>query len=151
MAMAISQPNRSSTEPQGFRCRVYYADTDAGGVVYHANYLKFAEGARTEWLRRLGANHRGLLTDHNMVFTVKRLTIDYQSPARLVDLLEISTEVSDCGAATLDMRQIIRHEGKTLAALTVTLAAISPAGKVLRLPAQLREALRGWLPPKKKG
>jgi acyl-CoA thioester hydrolase len=151
MAIAMSRPNLNSTEPHRLNCRVYYEDTDAGGVVYYANYLKFAERARTEWLRQMGTNHRQLLSEHNLFFTVKSVSADYHAPAKLDDLLEISSEVTDCGAATLDMRQIIRHEGKTLTTVLVTLVAVSPAGKVLRLPAALREALCGWLPSRKKG
>lgn len=151
MAIAMSRPNRNSTEPHRYSCRVYYEDTDAGGVVYYANYLRFAERARTEWLRQLGTNHRLLLDGHNLIFAVKRAAADYLAPAKLDDLLEITSEVTDCGAATLDMRQIIRHEGKTLTTVLVTLVAISPAGKVLRLPAALREALCGELPSRKKG
>ena len=139
-------------------CRVYYQDTDAGGVVYHAAYLNFAERARTEWLRSLGTNHQQLLSEHNLLFTVSRLTIDYKSPAKLDDMLEISTEIISCGAATLDMRQIIRHEGHTkrdhekniLAVLEVRLATITPSGKVVRLPNELRAMLREELPPAKK-
>jgi acyl-CoA thioester hydrolase len=137
--MPTLQPNRNSTEPHRFRCRVYYEDTDAGGVVYYANYLKFAERARTEWLReKAGTNHERLLAEHSLLFAVKRVTVDYLAPARLDDMLEISTEITDCGAATLDMRQIIRHEGKPLAEVAVTLVALSSSGKVMRLPKALR-------------
>jgi acyl-CoA thioester hydrolase len=137
----------NKSEPHIHKVRVYYEDTDAGGVVYHARYLGFLERARTEWLRTLGANHRQLLAEHNLLFTVRRLSIEYYAPAKLDDLLEISTEITACGAATLDMRQIIRHEGacrgdhkkdKTLVEMTVTLVAITPGGKVLRLPPELR-------------
>jgi acyl-CoA thioester hydrolase len=120
--------------------RVYYEDTDSGGVVYYANYLRFAERARTEWLREMGANHQQLLAEHNLLFTVKHVAVDYLAPARLDDLLEVSTDITGCGAATLDMRQIIRHEGRTLAEVTVTLVAVSPEMKVMRLPEFLREA-----------
>jgi acyl-CoA thioester hydrolase len=130
--------------------RVYYEDTDAGGVVYYANYLKFAERGRTEYLRHLGTNHRQLLTDNNLLFAVKSVAVDYLAPARLDDLLEVSTEVTACGAATLDMRQIIRHEGKILAALTVTLVTLSPSGKVVRLPPFLSDVWRAAPPSKQK-
>ena len=89
--------------------------------------------------------------EHNLFLTVKSVSADYHAPAKLDDLLEISSEVTDCGAATLAMRQLIRHEGKTLTTVLVTLVAISPAGKVLRLPAALREALGDGLPSRKKG
>jgi len=126
-----------------FPIRVYYEDTDAGGVVYYANYLRFAERARTEWLRHMGANHEQLLAEHNLLFVVKHIEADYQAPARLDDLLEIRTEVIGCGPATLDMCQTISHEEKILTVLTVTLVAVSPAGKVLRLPQFLRTICGG--------
>ncbi|NTU76893.1 MAG: tol-pal system-associated acyl-CoA thioesterase [Alphaproteobacteria bacterium] len=124
-----------------FPVRVYYEDTDAGGVVYHTNYLKFAERARTEWLRAVGANHRQLLADDNLYFVVKKLAIDYCAPARLDDLLDVSTEMTGLGAATLDMRQTIRHEDTTLANITVTLVTVTRDGKALRLPKGLREKM----------
>ncbi len=126
--------------------RVYYEDTDAGGIVYHASYLKFAERARTECVRGIGLNHQKLLADYNLLFAVKHLSIDYLAPAHLDDLLEIHTEICGHGAATLDMRQIIRHEEKVLAALSVKLVAITPDGKVLRLPVKLRQIMQPWLP-----
>lgn len=124
-----------------FKCRVYYEDTDAGGVVYYANYLKFAERARTELLREWGENHNQLIEKNNLLFAVKRVTVDYLAPARLDDLLEIKTEITGCGAATLDMKQIISHEGKPLANIEITLVAVSPKGKVLRLPEKFRSNL----------
>ena len=118
--------------------RVYYEDTDAGGIVYYANYLRFAERARTEWLRSFGYDQSDLRATHNLLFAVRRVTVDYQAPARLDDMLEITTELTRLGGAALDMRQIIRHEGKTLAEVTVTLVAITPEGKVLRIPDGVR-------------
>ena len=139
MTMTLTKTDSDSKFP----VRVYYEDTDAGGVVYYANYLKFAERGRTEWLRALGANHRTLAADHGLVFVVKSLSVDYRASAKLDDLLEVMTELTALGAATLDMRQIIRHEDKTLAVMTVKLAAIDATGKVLRLPQWLREAATG--------
>lgn len=132
--------SRKSTHT--LQCRVYYEDTDAGGVVYHARYLAFAERGRTEWLRSMGTNQQQLLADYNLVFVVKRAAIEYHAPARLDDLLEITTELTHCGAATLDIRQILRHEGTLLAEVMVTVVTVSPEGKVLRLPKELREKLR---------
>lgn len=148
--MTNEKTGKAIAKAKPLKIRVYYEDTDAGGVVYHANYLNFAERARTEWLRSLGTNHRQLLAEHNLLFTVSRLTIDYKSPAKLDDMLEVITEIISCGAATLDMRQIIRHEVQSnrdhekniLAVLEVRLATITPGGKVMRLPKELREILR---------
>lgn len=126
-----------------FRLRVYYEDTDAGQVVYHASYLKFAERARTEWLRSFGTNHQTLREKDRLVFVVKKLSIDYVAPARLDDRLKVITSLTSIGGATLDMRQTIENEdsSKLLAVLDVKLATITPEGNVLRLPSWLRKAI----------
>lgn len=145
------------TTPDGaFRsaARVYYEETDAGGVVYYANYLRFAERGRTEWLRAMGISHAELLAAHNLLFVVRRAAVDYRAPARLDDLLALETFIVGCGAATLDMRQIIRQDepgdsvrseskGTVLAVVDVKLASITPEGKIIRLPPALRAALEG--------
>lgn len=89
--------------------RVYYADTDAGGVVYHATYLDFLERCRTEWLRQIGHDQSTLTSEHNLVFMVRNINIDYRKPARLDDLLEISLEVEKLGHSQLVFRQYIRR------------------------------------------
>jgi acyl-CoA thioester hydrolase len=131
--------------------RIYYEDTDAGGVVYYANYLRLAERARTEWLRALGFTHAELLADYGLVFVVRHAEADYRAPARLDDRITVTTEIAACGAATLDMHQLMRLEqpgsaarqadvGKTLVEIKVKLATLSADGKVLRLPPALRAA-----------
>jgi len=125
-----------------FQVRVYYEDTDAGGVVYYANYLKFAERARTEFLRALGTDHGRLIKENGLLFAVKRIEADYLAPARLDDLLDISTEVSGCRAAALEMKQTISNGGKSLVKITATLVSVSPSGKVVRLPKALRAMLQ---------
>jgi acyl-CoA thioester hydrolase len=115
-------------------CRVYYEDTDAGGIVYHANYLKFAERGRTEWLRGQGWDHRQLLAELGCLIVVKSLAIEFHAPARLDDLLTVTTEITGGTAATLDMKQIIRHEDGERATILVKLVAITPDGKVVRFP-----------------
>ena len=118
-----------------FPLRIYYEDTDAGGMVYHANYLKFAERARTEWLRAEGWDHQKLLAEKGCQIVVRRLSVDFQAPARLDDCLSVTTEVTGGSRATLDMKQIIRHEeGRELATILVQLVAIAPGGKVVRFP-----------------
>lgn len=124
-------------------CRVYYADTDAGNVVYHASYLQFAERARTEWLRALGFDHKRLREEYNLIFAVRHIAVDYQAPARLDDELEIATQLIRIGGAALDMRQVVMADEKVLTTIDVTVVAITPDGKVLRLPPQLCEVLAG--------
>ena len=148
--MSVTEPSpkkdkKTKATSTNIKIRVYYEDTDAGGIVYYANYLKFAERGRTEWLRSLGTDHQKLLADHNLLFAVKHLSVDYKAPAKLDNLLNIGTEITECGAATLDMRQIIGHEETTLAVLEVKLASITPAGKVIRLPDWLRKTAQARL------
>lgn len=124
--------------------RVYYEDTDAGGVVYHTNYLSFMLRARTEWLRGLGFDYIQLEREHRLVFAVKSCSIEYVAPARLDDWLEIESKITGMGAATLDFAQTIRHEGQVMVEGTVKLVTLDTSGKVLRMPSALREAIRSW-------
>ncbi|MDD3288036.1 MAG: tol-pal system-associated acyl-CoA thioesterase [Alphaproteobacteria bacterium] len=119
--------------------RIYYEDTDAGGVVYYANYLKFAERGRTELLRQLKVDHQQLLEDHRLLFVVKLFNIEYQAPARLDDLIHVDTSITSIGGASLDMKQVIRRKDKILTLSTAKLVTITPSGQVLRLPDPLRK------------
>ena len=95
--------------------RVYYEDTDAGGVVYYANYLKFMERARTEWLRELGFEQDELIARHNILFAVRRVQLDYRQPARFNDRLVVSVRVVQTGKASLTFAQkIFREADNTL-------------------------------------
>ncbi len=91
--------------------RVYYEDTDAGGVVYHANYLRFAERARTEALRDAGIPHAEMVERYSVMFMVHRAEIDYVRPAMLDDLLVVETETLDVGGASVVLRQVVRGPG----------------------------------------
>jgi acyl-CoA thioester hydrolase len=121
--------------------RVYYEDTDAAGLVYHANYLKFAERGRTEMLRSLGFEHRRLRQDGGIGFAVRRCTADYRAPARLDDAITVDTRVAALGAATMSLEQHIRRDGRTLVALDVLVACIGREGRPRRLPAALRTVI----------
>ncbi|MCI0401214.1 MAG: tol-pal system-associated acyl-CoA thioesterase [Gammaproteobacteria bacterium] len=90
--------------------RVYYEDTDAGGVVYYANYLKFMERARTEWLRDLGFEQDQLLKNEGLVFAVRRVSLEYLKPARLNDLLTVGVRMIEGGAASIDFEQAVTNE-----------------------------------------
>jgi acyl-CoA thioester hydrolase len=90
--------------------RVYYEDTDAGGVVYYANYLKFMERARTEWLRLLGFEQDALLDELGVLFAVSRAEVDYLKPARFNDLLTVESTLADVRRASLTFAQAIRRE-----------------------------------------
>ena len=109
--------------------RVYYEDTDAAGLVYYANYLRFAERGRTEMLRGLGFGHRALRAQLGIIFTVRRCTVDYLAAARLDDWLTVETRVAAIGSATLSLDQRIRCDAEILAALDVLVASIGEAGR----------------------
>ena len=121
--------------------RVYYEDTDGPGIVYYANYLKFAERGRTEMMRTLGFAHSRIHAESGIVFTVRRLGADYRSPARLDDALSVTTRIVEIGAATLTLDQEIRRDGKVLVALDVLVACVGRDGRPRRVPADLRAAL----------
>ena len=121
--------------------RVYYEDTDAAGIVYHAAYLEFAERARTEMLRCLGFDHRTLHSRFGVVFTVRRCLVDYHAPARLDDLLEVHSRIARLGGASLDLDQRILHDGRLLARLELRLALLGAKTRVARLPPELVAAL----------
>ena len=124
-----------------FPLRVFYEDTDAGGMVYHANYLKFAERGRSEMLRSLGFPHRKLGAEEGVAFTVRRCTVEYRAPARLEDSLTVDTRLADIGAATLTVHQQVCRDGEVLADLDILIACIGRDGKPRRLPSALRAVL----------
>jgi len=126
-----------------FPLRVYYEDTDAAGMVYHANYLKFAERGRSEMLRSLGFGHRRLGQEAGVGFAVRRCQIDYLAPARLEDALTVDTTLNSVGGATLSVRQRIRRGDELLADLDILVACIGRDGRPRRLPSALRAALVG--------
>jgi len=121
--------------------RGYYEDTDASGIVYYANYLKFAERGRTEMMRELGLAHSGIIAESGTVFTVRRLSADYQAPARLDDALSVDTRIVEIGAATLSLDQRICRDGVVLVALDVLVACVGHDGRPRRVPVGLRAAL----------
>ena len=121
--------------------RVFYEDTDAAGIVYYANYLKFVERGRTEMMRELGFAHSGIAAESGIVFTVRRLTADYRQPARLDDLLSVETRIVEIVGATLLLDQRVCRDGAVLAALDVLVACVGRDGKPRRVPPALRAAL----------
>jgi acyl-CoA thioester hydrolase len=128
-----------------FPLRVCYEDTDAAGVVYYANYLKFTERARTELLRALGAEQRPLLAEAGVGFAVRRCEVDYLTPARLDDAIEVHTRLLGAGGASMEALQVVRRPRRDgfdeLARVRVRLACVNNAGRPVRLPAGLRRRL----------
>lgn len=121
--------------------RVYYEDTDAGGIVYHANYLKFAERGRTEFLRRAGYEHRALMGGIGAGFAVRRCAIAFIKPALLDDALEVETRVTAVGGASVDMTQTIRRGGTALATIDIQVVLIDRDGRPKRLPRAMAAAI----------
>lgn len=107
-----------------FPVRIYWEDTDAGGVVYHAQYLAFMERARTEWLRGLGLHQDALKRDADLVFVVRAMEVDFRSPARLDDQLTVSVRLLECRGASLLLAQRIEREGRLLVEAKVKIAAL---------------------------
>ncbi|TKB45788.1 tol-pal system-associated acyl-CoA thioesterase [Thalassotalea mangrovi] len=129
-----------------YQLRVFYEDTDAGGIVYYANYLKFAERARTEWLRALGISQSYFL-EQNLGFVVRRVEMDNKASARLDDLLTISTTIKQLKKASLTFEQAIKNQdGTLLCQLTVLVASVNlQRAKPCAIPEQILGALTNAL------
>jgi acyl-CoA thioester hydrolase len=121
--------------------RVYFEDTDAGGIVYYANYLKFAERARTEMMRDFGASHVAMIEATGVTFAVRHCEVDFFRPAHLDDALEIESAITGIGAATLDMQQSVIRGGEELVRIQVRLACMNADGRATRIPAAIRQTL----------
>ena len=129
-----------------YRLRVYYEDTDAAGIVYYANYLKFIERARTEALLAAGLSQTAIRERHGVVFAVREVAISYLAPARLEDQLVVTTRAGPATGARLEMAQEVWRDATRLVAARVGLVCLGPGGRPARLPAEVRAAL-GTLPP----
>ncbi len=129
--------------PFEFSLRVYYQDTDAGGIVYHANYLNFAERARAEALRAMGVPHVQMVSQFGVMFVVRRMKIDYQRPARLDDEIRIETRVIEVGGASATLQQDFWRDNDSLVVLEVGLGCARLAdGKAVRMPETWRARLQ---------
>lgn len=140
----MTQMNKSATShPEAphytISARVYYEDTDAGGIIYHANYLKFAERGRTEMLRATGIDHQKLMQDFGIILVVRHIEMDFRASGKLDDLLHIHTTITQIGNTSMVMQQNILRDEKILAEITVTVVAINRDGRAVRIPPQLRQ------------
>ncbi|WP_239988782.1 YbgC/FadM family acyl-CoA thioesterase [Paramagnetospirillum kuznetsovii] len=136
------------TRLHAFPIRVYYEDTDAGGIVYHSNYLNFAERARTELVREMGISQRALLEEGGgFAFAVRGANIDFIRPAKLDDLLRVETQVMAVGGASVELRQAIKREpeGTEVVRIDVRLGYITLSGKPARIPAGVRDLFGNWI------
>jgi acyl-CoA thioester hydrolase len=125
------------------RYRVYYEDTDLAGIVYYANYLRFIERGRTEWLRDLGIDQLALKAETGRVFAVRRLEADYLRPARFNDLLDVRTELATASAARIIVEQQVMRGDEALFIAKVTIACLDANGRPVRLPAGLVSLMTG--------
>ncbi len=119
--------------------RVYYEDTDFSGFVYHANYLKFLERGRTDFLRALGITQSSLHRD-GVVFVVARMALDFLRPARMDDMLTIATTIEEVRGASMRMNQEVRRDALVMVRAAVTVAALR-GGRAVRFPVMVRAAL----------
>ena len=126
--------------------RIYYEDTDAGGVVYHTGYLRFFERGRTESLRELGINQSTLAARPDPVlFVVRRMAVEFLSPARLDDLVQVRTRLLSAQGVRLKLEQEITLEDQRLCGATVEVACVDAGGRPRRLPGDLLASLQLWL------
>ncbi len=129
-----------------FPVRVYFENTDAGGVVYHGEYLKFLERARTEWLRHLGFDHQALARNHRVVFIVSSLAIEFVKPARLDDTVAVSVKLESLGKVRCGFAQEIRREDEVLVKAKVTVASVNAESfKPIEIPEALRKKMEASL------
>ena len=134
----------SDSAPFSWPTRVYWEDTDAGGVVYHAQYLAFLERARTEWLRARGHGQETLRREHGLVFAVRAMRVDFRKPARLDDALQVTVALHECRRASLVIAQQVRRGDELLLDAEVRVAALDASGF---RPRGLPEALYNELKP----
>jgi len=117
-----------------FQCRVYYEDTDLAGIVYYANYLKFIERARSEWVRNLGLDQNVLRKDHGIVFAVRKVEADYLKSAKFDELLLISTELQKKTRVRLNFSQEIYRDSDLIFRANLVIVPLSVAGGLVKLP-----------------
>ena len=127
--------------PHVFTLRVYYEDTDLAGIVYYANYLKFIERARSEWVRDLGVNQTRLRADQGLVFAVRRVEADYLRPARFDDTLTVQTALHSRTGARMLLDQTVLRDAEILFTARVSLVCLTVTGQPARLPDALVTAL----------
>lgn len=121
-----------------FELSVYYEDTDLAGIVYYANYLKFIERARSEWVQALGIDQMWLKAEYGVVFAVRRIEADYLQAAKFGDRLQVRTRVLELTGARVRLEQKVERDTETLFTANVTLIALTEGGKATRLPAEFR-------------
>jgi len=123
--------------------RVYFEDTDAGGIVYYANYLRYTERARTEMLRDAGIESSDMMARDGVALAVRRCNVDYIRPARLDDMLHVETRVLDIGGASLEAEQVVKRGAEELVRMELKLGCMTADGRPVRMPGPVRDRLKG--------
>lgn len=129
--------------------RVYYEDTDAGGIMYHASYIRFCERGRTEFMRGLGTSCSALEEDRGLQFVIRHLEADYFKPARLDDLLRVESSIKALKNTSFVMKQSVFCQNSVLFSMTVTVVCIDGTGSPARLPADIRERFEHYVEEEK--
>ena len=124
-----------------YNSKVYYEDTDAAGIVYYANYLKFLERARSEAIYSMGLTNKKLLNDHGTIIIVKSCKIDYKKPAKFEDLLEIISKIKTISKSSFTMDQIIKRKEEIITESEIVLVTVNAEGKPIRIPDVLNKFL----------
>ena len=124
-----------------YNTKVYYEDTDAAGIVYYANYLKFLERARSEAIYSIGLTNKKLLSDHGTIIIVKSCNIDYKKPAKFEDSLEIISEIKTISKSSFTMDQIIKRKDEIISESEIVLVTVNAQGKPIRIPDVLNKFL----------
>ncbi|MDV7143242.1 tol-pal system-associated acyl-CoA thioesterase [Tropicimonas sp. TH_r6] len=128
--------------PHIHELRVYYEDTDMAGIVYYANYLKFIERGRSEFVREIGIDQNALKEEHGIVFAVRRVEADYLAPARLGDDLRVETELAEIRGARFEMAQQVMRGAQVLFKARVVIVTMSLDGRPLRLPPAIKDRMQ---------
>ena len=129
-----------------FDVRVYYEDTDAGGIVYYANYLKFAERGRTEFLRHLGFNQQALSEEKDFCFVVSKASVTYLTPLRLDDVVEVQTKIESCSRISITFKQDLCKDHQSAATLNVVVVGLdSKTGRPKALPQDIKEKMMEFM------
>tara|TARA_B100001750_G_scaffold45270_1_gene33579 strand:+ start:165 stop:560 length:396 start_codon:yes stop_codon:yes gene_type:complete len=124
-----------------YNTKVYYEDTDAAGIVYYANYLKFLERARSEAIYSIGLTNKKLLSDHGTIIIVKSCNIDYKKPAKFEDSLEIISKIKTISKSSFTMDQIIKRKDEIISESEIVLVTVNAEGKPIKIPDVLNKFL----------
>jgi acyl-CoA thioester hydrolase len=125
--------------------RIYFEDTDAGGIVYHANYFRHAERARAEMMRTVGLESRHLWEKEDRIFAIRHAEIDYLAPAYLDDALEVESEILEMRGSSMTARQCVKREGRMLVEMNIVLVCLTGEGKPVRIPDHVRDRLGAFV------